>query len=274
MSAAHEGLRAIVLRAAGTNCDREAVRALELEGAQVDLVHLNRLVREPERLDEVSLLLVAGGFSYGDYVAAGRVFGHRLRKELGDALRGFVARGGYVLGICNGFQILVDTGLLDLPACPRGGERSVSLYVNESDRFECRWVTLRHGNCGASWLEPDGLLPVPMAHAEGRIVLSDPSVLDALEERGQVALRYVHADGGPARGFPDNPNGSAGDIAGLCDPTGRVLGLMPHPERNLTPWNHPLWTRLPARTEGEGRAFFRALLAAARDAAPLPTGAS
>ena len=273
----HDRVRAMVLRAAGTNCDRESVRALELEGASVELVHLNTLVAEPERLDDIQLLLLAGGFSYGDYVAAGRVFGHRLRKELGGALQRFVERGGYVLGICNGFQILVDTGLLELPPCPRGGERSVSLYVNESDRFECRWVTLKNGASQAGWLPSDGaLLPVPLAHAEGRIVVSDERVLALLEERGQVALRYVSADGAPAQGFPENPNGSAGDIAGLCDPTGRVLGLMPHPERNLTPWNHPLWTRMPARSEGEGRAFFRALLGAAQGAAattPAPTGA-
>lgn len=274
-------VRAVVLRSAGTNCDGETVAALGLAGAEVDLLHLNRVSADPARLFDYGILVIAGGFSYGDYVAAGRVFAYELRHRLAGPLRDFVARGGYVLGVCNGFQILVDTGLLEGPdAAPEGelppiAEREFALTGNESGRFECRWSVLRTEPSACAWLEPGELLPCPSAHAEGRFVVRDDAVLRRLAERGQIALRYVTADGGEA-GYPDCPNGSVDRIAGICDPTGRVLGLMPHPERNITPWQHPRWTRLGPRAEGEGLRFYRRLVSAAAGrplegvAAPAP----
>jgi phosphoribosylformylglycinamidine synthase len=262
------GVRALVLRSAGTNCDGETVRALELAGAAVTVLHLNELVRDPARLSAHQLLVLPGGFSYGDYVAAGRVFGLELRTRLSEPLRSFVAEGGFVLGICNGFQILVELDLF-LPDAP---ERTIALTDNASNRFECRWVTLRSEASAAAHLDPGTLMPVPVAHGEGRFVVRDEGVLAELFARGQVALTYVdHAQpernpAGPSAEpvpYPLNPNGSIANIAGLCDPTGRVLGLMPHPERNLTPWNHPRWTRLGPRGEGEGLAFYRRLVTAA-----------
>jgi len=256
--------RALVLRAAGINCDGETVRALEMAGARTGLVHLARVLEDPTLLDAFSLLVLPGGFSYGDDVAAGRLFGFELRLGLARELAAFVARGGFVLGVCNGFQVLVETGLLEAPpSAPSANERTLALTNNKSARFECRWITLRSEKCACPWLVPGELSPAPIAHGEGRLVLRDEAALARLEKNGQVALRYVRADGAPAQGFPDNPNGSVGDIAGLCDPTGRVLGLMPHPERNLTPWNHPHWTRRPTRAEGEGLAFYRRLVDAA-----------
>jgi len=251
---------AIVLRTAGTNCDRETVRALELAGASATRTHLNALAADPARLADAQILALAGGFSYGDYVAAGRVLGALLRHRLFDALQRFVADGGHVIGICNGFQVLVELGLLqpDRPA----SERTIALTDNASARFECRWVTLRCEESAVAWLEPGALLPVPVAHAEGRLVVRDDEALAELRANKQVVLTYVAHDGGVA-GYPDDPNGSVAGIAGLCDPTGRVLGLMPHPERNVTPSHHPRWTRLPAREEGEGLAFFRGLVQAA-----------
>ena len=250
----------LVLRTAGTNCDRETVRALELAGAAATRLHLNALAADPARLADSQILVLAGGFSYGDDIAAGRVLGALLRHNLFDALQRFVADGGHVLGICNGFQVLVELGLLqpDRPAA----ERTIALTDNASAKFECRWVTLRQEESAAGWLPAGRLLPVPVAHAEGRLVVRDAEALAELRERGQVALTYVAADGSPAE-YPDDPNGSDGAIAGLCDPTGRVLGLMPHPERNVTPWHHPTWTRLGPREEGEGLAFFRGLVQAA-----------
>lgn len=257
---------ALVLRTAGTNCDAETVRALEQAGARPLLVHADRLAAEPSRLDEVALLVLPGGFSHGDDIAAGRVFGFELRLALGERLRAFVARGGYVLGICNGFQVLVDTGLLDPPAPdrsqPQRRDREIALGPNASGRFECRWVRLVAERSRCSWLEPGYQLPCPVAHAEGRFAVRCEQTLRRLESEGRIALRYAGATSSPP-GYPDNPNGSAGAVAGLCDGTGRVLGLMPHPERNLTPWNHPLWTRLGPREEGEGAGFFRRLVAAA-----------
>jgi phosphoribosylformylglycinamidine synthase len=267
--APHEPVRALVLRSAGTNCDGETVRALTLAGAAPELVHLNELARDPARLADFELLVLPGGFSYGDYVAAGRVFGLELRQRLHEPLRGFVERGGHVLGICNGFQILVELGLFE----PDARERSLALTDNASNRFECRWVTLRSEACAVPWLAPGELAPVPIAHGEGRFVVRDRETLERMFARGQVALTYADpADARRAPAAPDaaplpyplNPNGSIANIAGITDPSGRVLGLMPHPERNLSPWNHPRWTRMAPRAEGEGLGFYRRLVAAAR----------
>lgn len=262
--------RALVFRTAGTNCDRELVFALESAGAAVDVVHLKQILSEPARLDRYALIALPGGFSYGDDIAAGRVFGLELRHGLARELAAFVGRGGFVYGVCNGFQVLVESGLLEADlarvderkvAAP---ERSIALYDNASNHFECRWVTLKSESCAASWLTAGELLPCPVAHGEGRFVVRDATVSKRLLANGQIALRYVRSDGSAARGaYPDNPNGSVDDIAGICDRTGRVLGLMPHPERNITPWNHPHWTRLPQRNEGEGLSFYRRLVEAA-----------
>lgn len=268
--------RALVLRSAGTNCDLEAVRVLELAGADVDSLHLNRLVESPDRLGDYQLMIIAGGFSYGDDVAAGRVFGFELGRTLGEPLRAWVDAGGLVTGICNGFQILVESGLLDVGGEGAGqDERSVALYTNASDRFECRWVELEGGDCACPWVVPGERLPCPVAHAEGRFAVRDDATLARLVERRQIAYVYRAPDGGEAA-YPHNPNGSVASIAGICDPTGRVLGLMPHPERNVSPWNSPGWTRLSesereARRAGEGLAFFERMVAAARSASATET---
>lgn len=263
--------RAIVLRAAGTNCDRETVLALERAGAATELLHLNRLIDDPARLDACEIVVIAGGFSHGDDIAAGRIFGLDVRFRLGDALRAFADRGGLVLGVCNGFQVLVDTGLLE-PGVERV-ERRVALSGNDPGLYQCRWVTLREEDCACPWLEPGALLPCPIAHGEGRIAVRDEETLERLSRGRQIALRYVAPDGSAARGYPENPNGSVADIAGLCDPTGRVLGLMPHPERNLDPWQHPEWTRGEPAAEGAGQAFYRRLVDFARTGSsePAPT---
>ncbi|MBL8862363.1 MAG: phosphoribosylformylglycinamidine synthase I [Planctomycetes bacterium] len=269
--------RALVLRTAGTNCDAETVRALELSGASVELVHLRRVLAEPARLEEADLVVFPGGFSYGDDVAAGRIFGLELRHGLLEPLCRHVDRGGHVLGICNGFQVLVESGLFERePGQHELPPRGIALHQNASNRFECRWVTLRAERCAASWLEPGLLIPCPAAHGEGRFVVRDEAVLRRLEARGQIALVYAREDGTTADAYPANPNGSVRSIAGICDPTGRVLGLMPHPERNIDPWHHPHWTRSAlsgARTEGEGLEFYRRLVRAAagtRAAAAVP----
>ena len=263
--------RALVLRSAGTNCDGETVRAFEMAGAETDLLHLNALAADPGRLEGYDVVAIAGGFSYGDYVAAGRVFGAELRHRLDGPLRAYVERGGFLLGICNGFQILVELGLLQGPGLAPS-ERGIALTDNASNKFECRWVTLRAEDCVCPFLEAGELMPVPIAHAEGRFVVRDTDVLQELVRNRQIALTYVDP-AQPERGgrdedvaYPHNPNGSDASIAGISDPTGRVLGLMPHPERNLAPWNHPQWTRLEGRTEGEGLAFYRRLVAVAQPA--------
>ncbi len=253
--------RALVLRAAGVNCERETLLALEQAGARPDLLHVQQLTDSPARLDEYALLVLPGGFSYGDDIAAGRVLGFELRCFLGEALAGFVARGGYVLGVCNGFQVLVDTGLLE-GVSARPHDRTIALTANVSGHYECRWVTLRNEPSACGWLDAGSLWPTPVAHGEGRLMFKSVEALERLRHRGQIALRYVTRSGGAAR-YPELPNGSTDAIAGLCDPTGRVFGLMPHPERNVAPWNHPHWTRSAPRPSGEGLEFYRRLVAAA-----------
>ena len=251
--------RALVCRATGTNCDVETERALERAGARAETVAFRRLVKEPARLDEVSMLVLAGGFSHGDDVAAGRIWGHELRTRLDEPVRRFVDRGGLVLGVCNGFQALVDSGLFEPDVPPE--ERSVALYANASNHYECRWVEIEGQDCACPWIVPGERMPVPVAHGEGRFVVRDEAAWQRLVEQRQIALTYVVPAG--ASDYPADPNGSMRHVAGLCDPTGRVLGLMPHPERNLDPWNHPRWTRLERRAEGEGLSFYRRMVEAA-----------
>jgi len=267
--------RALVLRAAGTNCEEETQRAFELAGARTDVLHLNALAADPARLADYSIIAIAGGFSYGDYVAAGRIFGIELQRRLLAPFQRFVEDGGLMIGICNGFQVLVELGLLQSPRPMT--ERTIALTDNHSNRYECRWVTLRAEASACPWLEAGALLPCPVAHAEGRLLVADERTLDELEAQGQVALTYVDpaAPDRPAREidlpYPLNPNGSVANIAGICDPSGRILGLMPHPERNLSPWNHPQWTRLGQRTEGEGLGFYRRMVEVANDSALTTT---
>jgi phosphoribosylformylglycinamidine synthase len=262
---------AIVTRAAGTNCDAETVRALELAGARVELIHIKQLLAEPQRLASASLCVFPGGFSYGDDIAAGRVYGLDLRTGLHAELRAFIDAGGLLLGICNGFQILVESGILDPPqssvaptdpgTLQSSVGREIALHANASNRFECRWIELEAGDSACVWLEEGQRIPCPSAHAEGRFVVRDDSVLARLGDARQLALRYVVPTEGDT--YPANPNGSIDHIAGICDPSGRALGLMPHPERNVLPWNHPQWTRRGSRSEGEGLAFFHQMVAAA-----------
>jgi len=245
-------LQVLVLRAAGTNCDAETVHAWEQAGAAAEAVHVNRLMEAPTRLRDYQALTVPGGFSYGDDIAAGKLLANQLRHHLGDELRRFVADGKLVLGICNGFQVLVKAGLLP------GGEGSeewvgkVTITSNSQGRFEDRWVYLRAEVKHSPWLEYSQILRVPVAHAEGRVLTDDRQTLARLRSDNLVALRYVDAAGRRA-GFPVNPNGSIDDIAGLVDPTGRVLGLMPHPERNVHPGHDPL---AGSSAEPAGRRLF------------------
>lgn len=253
--------RALILRTAGTNCDGETVHAFERAGAVAVRVHLQALIDQPTQLEKYQVLVLPGGFSYGDDISAGKILAIELKLRLGDAVRRFVDRGGCVLGICNGFQALVKTGLL-----PGFGEgQSVTLTNNDSGRFEARWVTLKVCSAKSDFMERgDTLLYMPVAHGEGKFVTAAPEVLDRLRSGDQIVFRYAAADGGAPR-YPENPNGSQDDIAGICDPTGRILGLMPHPERHVEPTQHPRWTREGARTAGDGLALFESVVCRIRE---------
>jgi len=222
----------LILRTAGTNCDRELARAFALAGATTQTIHLHRLIEQPTLLERFDLIGLPGGFSYGDDIAAGRILANRLKHQLLGPLRDAVARGVPMIGICNGFQVLVKLGLLP---DPEAATQTATLADNACGRFVDRWVDLRaEPGSVCIWTRGLDAFELPIAHGEGRF-FAPPQVHDTLEANGQVALRY--AEGG-------NPNGSQRGIAGICDPTGVVLGLMPHPERFTDPTHHPAWTRM------------------------------
>jgi phosphoribosylformylglycinamidine synthase len=252
--------RVLIVRAPGTNCDEETSAAWQLAGARPETWHINRLIEAPRALDQFQVLNLPGGFSYGDDLGAGRILAVRLATVLADAVLRLRDRGGFVIGICNGFQVLVRSGLLP----GRVDLGPATLAPNASGHFEDRWVRMRPAP-GKTPLLPD-LEPIdaPSAHGEGRFLMSLEGALDALEASGQVVLRYVDNAGAPTEAYPANPNGSPRGIAGVCDPTGRILGLMPHPERNVLPTHHPLWTRAAKPLEGNGLRFFRNAVAALR----------
>jgi phosphoribosylformylglycinamidine synthase len=215
-----------------------------MAGADASRVHVARLLEQGEAaLDDVEILAIPGGFTYGDDLGAGKILGLVLERRLKGAVQRLVDRGGLVIGICNGFQVLVQAGLLP------GAGAVASLAQNESGRFEARWVRLRVETTSSPWLRHGDVLDLPVAHAEGRLVLGEGVTLPET----QVALRYLRpTDGAPGVAgtqgespalFPANPAGSHGDVAGLVDATGRILGLMPHPERNVESWHRPGWTR-------------------------------
>jgi phosphoribosylformylglycinamidine synthase len=249
----------VILRAAGTNCDLETQHAWELAGARAERVHLRRLVEQPRRLEQYQIVTIPGGFSYGDDISAGRIFAAQLQRHLAEQLHAFIDAGRLVLGICNGFQILVKAGLLPYPqddgATPRAGDPQAVCTVtyNEPPGFQNRWVTLRAGDSPCVFTEPDRTYEMPIAHGEGRVVFANHARREQIARARLNALVYVPTP----HGEPYNPNRSDADIAGLCDPTGRVLGLMPHPERFVTWTQHPCWTALPEREAGDGLAMFK-----------------
>lgn len=247
--------RVIVLRAPGTNCDEETAEAWRLAGARSETWHVGRLLEEPHALDLFQILTIPGGFSYGDDLGAGRIMATRLARGLGDALRRFHDRGGLLMGICNGFQVLVRCGLL--PGDEDAGP--ATLAANDSGRFEARWITLLPRPGLSPFVGFDEPLDLPVAHGEGRFLTADPARMDALDREGRIVLKYADGDSRPTQEYPANPNGSHRAAAGICDPTGRVFGLMPHPERFVSPLHHPRWTRLGEAlgTEGHGLKIFR-----------------
>jgi phosphoribosylformylglycinamidine synthase subunit PurQ / glutaminase len=245
--------RVLILRAPGANCDLETQFAFTLAGGNPERIHINRLREEPALLGRYQILVVPGGFTYGDDVGAGKILANQLAHFLGDALRRFRDQEKLILGICNGFQAMLKAGLLLLPD---DDGPLATLAVNESGKFEDRWVPLRAWPAKCPFLAKIDAMYLPVAHAEGRFLCREEWILKGLDESGQVVLRYVTENGQPAS-YPHNPNGSQGGVAGICDATGRVLGLMPHPERHVLPTQHPRWTRNGLADEGDGLQLFR-----------------
>ncbi|MCE2532252.1 MAG: phosphoribosylformylglycinamidine synthase subunit PurQ [Acidimicrobiia bacterium] len=250
----------LIPHAPGTNRDAEAALAVTAAGGDPQIVAVNELRKQPAGLSDYGAVLLPGGFSYGDALGAGGRLALELRAWFGAELRQAARAGKPILGICNGFQTLVKSGLL--------GPRSFTLAANAGGRFECRWVTLRiEPDCKSSWLAPLGgsRIRCPVAHGEGRFAVAGSQAATELTKAGCVAFRYLASgtQGGAASNaagvYPANPNGSVDDIAGMCDPTGAVVGLMPHPEDHIADWQRP------SGPPGErGSALFEAFVDAAR----------
>jgi phosphoribosylformylglycinamidine synthase subunit PurQ / glutaminase len=255
--------RVLILRAPGTNCDQETAFAFETAGGRSEVVHLNRLLENPRLAEAYQILAIPGGFSYGDDISAGRIFGNQMRHHLRECLEQFKAAGKLIIGICNGVQILVKSGVL-LP--DRADEPIATLTLNESGKFEDRWVYLRVASDTCVFLRGIERMYLPVAHAEGKFVARDEATLRRLEAAGQLVLRYTdppttdhrptdHRPTDQLVPYPANPNGARLNVAGLCDESGRVFGLMPHPERHIDPTQHPRWTR-EQHERGDGLAVF------------------
>ena len=269
--------KVLILRTAGTNCDAETDAAFQLAGAETALIHIQHLIdavgassRSRILLSDYQILAIPGGFSYGDDISAGILLATEMKHKLTGALTQFIADGKLIIGICNGFQVLVKAGLLPKATAigtvsnrdtalngkggfpdPTGITQQATLAMNTSAKFECRWVTLETQQSPCVFTK--GIKPrvyLPVAHAEGRFT-APPEVLEEIEANRQVVFRYASAE------YPCNPNGSDANIAGICDATGRIFGMMPHPERFLTKWNHPRWTRENLPEEGDGVAIFK-----------------
>ena len=244
-------VRTLLIRAPGTNCDAETMFAFQQAGAEVSLVHVNQLIRGEQRLTDYQIMVIPGGFTYGDDVSAGKVLANELKLKLGGDIQRFIEAGGLVLGICNGFQVLVKAGFL--PELSDGSSSLLTITTNDSAKFECRWVYLGV-NKPSPCVFTRGMdsLYLPVANGEGKLV-----VLTGALSESNIVLFYTDEHGDISAGYPYNPSGSAGNVAGICDSSGRVFGLMPHPERHIRGTQHPQWTRLGAKEHGDGFQIFR-----------------
>lgn len=233
----------LVLRAAGTNCDVETETVFRRVGAEATTLHLNRLIERPDALKDYDIVVVPGGFSYGDDIGSGVVFARQLRTSLRRPIEMFLDRGGLLLGVCNGFQVLLKAGLLTAEHGHFEERPSATLTWNAGARYEDRWVRIFARGGRTPWFPRETRIECPVRHAEGRFVTRDQATWDRLLNNGQLVLFYADANWETALSFHANPNGSQGGVAGMCSKHGQVLGLMPHPECHTYHWHHPHWTR-------------------------------
>jgi phosphoribosylformylglycinamidine synthase len=242
-------VRVVILFTAGTNCDEETIHAFELAGAKAERIHLNTLKKNKHLLRMYHILCIPGGFTYGDYISAGKILANELQFILEDSVNEFIEQGKLIIGICNGFQVLAKAGIL--PGFSKNktkksyfSKQTVTLATNDSNRFECRWVYLK-ANPKSPCVFTKGInkiISIPVAHAEGKFVVDRKETLLKLKKQEQIVFTYVDENGKKAD-YPYNPNGSVADIAGICDATGRIFGLMPHPERASSVYQYPNWSR-------------------------------
>jgi phosphoribosylformylglycinamidine synthase len=276
-------IKICILRIEGTNCEEELYRAFAAAGAKPELVHLKQLIgvdvkdEEKRNLTDYQILMFPGGFSAGDYIRAGAIWAARIKASLGDELKEFASEGYAIGGICNGFQVLTELGLLPAFGGVMTAQPEAALSVNDSGRFECRPSLLKHvnnGNCKfTSKIEQNKVVIMPSAHAEGKFIVEEHrqnELLEILEDNNQLVFKYVDSDGNDSAGYPYNPNGSIMNIAGICNPEGNVFGMMPHPERVADFITHPDWYRKKEQLKegsqnngsvsGDGTAVFQSIL--------------
>lgn len=246
--------KVIVLTGNGINGEREMAQAFIQAGADTEMVHINDLAQGHKKLDDYQILAFPGGFAYGDDLGAGIAMANRLRNNIWEQLMTFTQKDKLVMGICNGFQMMVNLGIL--PGFEgEMGMRKVALRPNASNRYQCRWVNVKSVSTKCVFTKNIGVLPLSVGHGEGNF-FAEETVLDHLAQNDQIALQYCNEAGAPADGlFPLNPNGAARDIAGICDSSGRIFGLMPHPDRFLTAYNQANWTLLKEKAKRAGKEF-------------------
>lgn len=245
--------KALVIRAAGTNCNNETALAFELAGATAEQVHVNELIRGSKKLEDYHILAIPGGFSYGDDLGSGKVLANQLAIKLRQPLQEFIDSGKLVIGICNGFQVIIKMGLL--PALRGLYAQEATLTNNDSGKFEDRWVYMKAEN-DSIFTRGIKQIYLPVNHGEGKFVAS-PDVIGQLQKNKLIKLRYANEDVSDAKQYPANPNGSMLDIAAVTNKQGNVFGIMPHPEKFVTKYTHPRWTREKLPEEGSGLRIFR-----------------
>jgi phosphoribosylformylglycinamidine synthase subunit PurQ / glutaminase len=257
--------KTLVITGYGINCEEETAYVFRKAGAEADIVHVNDLIDGHKNMKDYQILAIPGGFSYGDDTGAGNALSNRIKNNLNEQVLAFAQEDKLAIGICNGFQMIANLGLV--PATENQyGKREVALMWNKTARYECRWVHMKVESQKCIWTRGIEKLFVPVAHGEGNFY-TEPEILKYIKDNDQVVFRYTKPDGSPSNNeFPHNPNDALEDIAGLTDPSGRLLGLMPHPERFHTFTNHPDWNRIkeehkrkgePLPEEGEGMKIFR-----------------
>lgn len=240
----------IIMSGYGINSEMETKFAFDQVGGDAEIVHINDVIDGGKKLENYQILALPGGFAYGDDTGSGNAYANKMRNNLWDAVSKFITQDKLVIGICNGCQVIANLGLI--PGFEYG-KRQIGMMHNASARFECRWVDIKVASDKCVWTRDMDIIRCPVAHGEGRFVLED-EVLRKIKDDDQVAFKYVRDDGSPAGGkFPFNPNGSVEDIVAICDPSGRIMGMMPHPERNLSFYNQNDWPLLKEAARREGR---------------------
>jgi phosphoribosylformylglycinamidine synthase len=247
-------VKVLILRVAGTNCEYETKFAFELCGAHVDCLHINSIIDKKNKIFEYDILAIPGGFSYGDDIASGKVLANELKNRCGEQIQKFALKGYPIIGICNGFQVLLKMGLLPYP---KQYSQVSTLYYNDSGKFECRWSHLKvfqESNCIWTKRLPN-IISLPIAHGEGKFIPKSIEMIDNLDINHQIALRYTTLKDECIPTYPLNPNGSISRIAGICNRSGNVFGLMPHPERYIFSLQHP--NRKSYNKYGYGKMIFQ-----------------